>query len=36
MDELVFKLADEEIPRDRLALLLDRFSRLSDERDHGA
>ena len=33
MDELVFKLADEEIPRDRLALLLDRFSRLSDERE---
>ena len=33
MDDLVFKLADEEIPRDRLALLLDHFSKLSDERE---
>jgi|APFre7841882630_1041343.scaffolds.fasta_scaffold224641_1 hypothetical protein len=32
MDDLVFKLADEEIARDRLALLLDHFSKLSDER----
>ncbi len=33
MGELVFKLADEEVPRDRLALLLDRFSKLSDDRE---
>ena len=33
MDDLVFKLADEEIPRDRLALLLEHFSKLSDERE---
>jgi predicted transposase YbfD/YdcC len=33
MDDLIFQPADEEIPRDRLALLLDRFSRLSDERE---
>ena len=33
MDDLIFKLADEEIPRDRLALLLEHFSRLSDERE---
>ena len=33
MDDLVFKLADEEVPRDRLALLLEHFSKLSDERE---
>ena len=33
MDDLVFKLADEEVPRDRLALLLEHFSRLSDGRE---
>ncbi len=33
MDDVIFKLADEEIPRDRLALLLEHFSRLSDERE---
>ncbi|SFJ97873.1 ISAs1 family transposase [Methylocapsa palsarum] len=33
MDDLIFELADEEIPRDRLALLLDHFSKLSDERE---
>ena len=33
MDDLIFKLADEEIPRDRLALLLEHFSKLSDERE---
>jgi predicted transposase YbfD/YdcC len=33
MDDLIFQPADEEIPRDRLALLLDHFSRLSDERE---
>jgi len=33
MDGLVFELAEEEIPRDRLALLLDHFSELSDERE---
>ncbi len=33
MDDLLFKLADEEIPRDRLAALLEHFSRLSDERE---
>jgi predicted transposase YbfD/YdcC len=33
MGELVFQLADEEVPRDRLALLLEQFSKLSDERE---
>jgi len=33
MGDLVFKLADEEVPRDRLALLLEHFSKLSDERE---
>ena len=33
MDDLVFMLAEEEVPRDRLALLLEHFSRLSDERE---
>lgn len=33
MSDLVFRLADEEVPRDRLALLLEHFSRLSDERE---
>ena len=33
MGNLVFKLADEEVPRDRLALLLEHFSKLSDERE---
>ena len=33
MDDLVFKLADEEVPRDRLALLLEHFSKLSDARE---
>jgi predicted transposase YbfD/YdcC len=33
MGNLVFKLADEEIPRDRLAVLLEHFSKLSDERE---
>jgi hypothetical protein len=33
MRDLVFKLADEEVPRDRLALLLEHFSQLSDERE---
>jgi predicted transposase YbfD/YdcC len=33
LDDLVFNLADEEVPRDRLALLLEHFSRLSDERE---
>ena len=32
MDDVVFKLADEEVPRDRLALLLEHFSKLSDGR----
>ena len=33
MHDLVLKLADEEVPRDRLALLLEHFSKLSDERE---
>ena len=33
MPDLVFKLADEEVPRDRLALLLEHFSKLSDGRE---
>ena len=33
MDDFVFKFADEEVPRDRLALLLEHFSRLSDGRE---
>jgi len=33
MDDVIFKLADDDIPRDRLALLLDRFSKLSDGRE---
>ena len=33
MGDLAFKLADEEVPRDRLALLLEHFSKLSDERE---
>src|SRR6204780_1911232 len=33
MRDLVFKLADEEVPRDRLALLLEHFSKLSDQRE---
>jgi hypothetical protein len=33
MEGLVFKLAGEEVPRDRLALLLKHFSELSDERE---
>lgn len=33
MGDLVFKLADEEVPRDRLALLLEHFSKLSDARE---
>ena len=33
MDDVVFKLADEDVPRDRLALLLDHFSKLSDGRE---
>jgi hypothetical protein len=33
MGDLMFKLADEEVPRDRLALLLEHFSKLSDERE---
>jgi predicted transposase YbfD/YdcC len=33
MGDLVFTLADEEVPRDRLALLLEHFSKLSDERE---
>jgi predicted transposase YbfD/YdcC len=33
MEDLVFKLADDEVPRDRLALLLEHFSQLSDERE---
>jgi len=33
MVDLVFTLADEEVSRDRLALLLEHFSKLSDERE---
>jgi predicted transposase YbfD/YdcC len=33
MESLVFKLAGDEVPRDRLALLLKHFSELSDERE---
>jgi len=33
MEDLVFKLAGDEVPRDRLALLLEHFSKLSDERE---
>ena len=33
MEGLVFKLAGDEVPRDRLALLLAHFSKLSDERE---
>ena len=33
MDDVVFKLADEDVPRDRLALLLEYFSKLSDGRE---
>jgi predicted transposase YbfD/YdcC len=33
MEDLVFKLANDDVPRDRLALLLEHFSRLSDERE---
>ena len=33
MDDFVFKLADEDVPRDRLALLLEHFSKLSDGRE---
>jgi predicted transposase YbfD/YdcC len=33
MENLVFKLSDEEVPRDRLALLLEHFSKLSDGRE---
>jgi predicted transposase YbfD/YdcC len=33
MNDVVFKLADEDVPRDRLALLLDHFSQLSDGRE---
>ena len=33
MDDVVFKLADEDVPRDRLALLLEHFSKLSDGRE---
>jgi hypothetical protein len=33
MDESADVFADEEVPRARVALLLKRFSRLSDERE---
>src|ERR1700722_5340391 len=33
MEDLVFKFADDEVPRDRLALLLEHFSKLSDQRE---
>jgi predicted transposase YbfD/YdcC len=33
MDDLVLKLAHEEVARDRVALLLEHFSELSDERE---
>ena len=33
MEGLVFKLAGDEVPRDRLAVLLKHFSELSDERE---
>ena len=33
MEDLVFRFADDEVPRDRLALLLEHFSHLSDERE---
>ena len=33
MGDFVFKLADEEVPRDRLALLLEHFSKLSVGRE---
>jgi hypothetical protein len=33
MDDVIFKLADEDLPRDRLALLLEHFSKLSDGRE---
>ena len=33
MDGLVFKLADGEVPRERLALLLEHSPRLADERE---
>ena len=33
MEISIFKVADEEIPRARLALLIERFSGLSDDRE---
>jgi hypothetical protein len=33
MSDFVVMLEDEEVPRDRLALLLEHFSRLSDGRE---
>jgi predicted transposase YbfD/YdcC len=33
MEAVGFKVWDEQVPRDRLAVLLDQFSRLSDERE---
>jgi len=33
MDDLVLKFEDEELPRARVALLLEHFSKLSDERE---
>lgn len=35
MDGLVFKLAEAEVPRQRLALLLEHFSKPADERELG-
>ena len=33
MDDVVIRLVDEQVPRDRLAVLLKHFSKLSDERE---